>query len=191
MNILTIRMLLAATFLLYGFSKGQETGEYISYYEFGLCNAPQTVVLKHLKDGTYSTTINTLFKKKGTDLDILVETTKFPDHTKEMISKLKAAGIDSVNETYNDEGASYLDGDALSVKILRNNRIESFAFPELYPSSQEKAETTPLRLKVQSWLEIINREENLKEHFSNVKKSLKRGHYCYNMGTDTVCFKKK
>lgn len=94
-------------------------------------------------------------------------------------------------KTYNDQEVAYLDGDALSLKILRNNRIESFVFPELYPSSHEKMETTPLRLKVQSWLEIMDREKNLKEQFSDVKKGLKRGTYCYNMGTDTICFKKK
>lgn len=98
MNTSTIRILFVAILLFYGFSKGQKARDYISYYEFGLCNSPQTIILKHHKDDTYSSTINTLFKKKGTDLEILIETTQFPDNTLEIISKLKAAGIDSVDE---------------------------------------------------------------------------------------------
>lgn len=191
MNNVTIKIFLTATLLFYGFSKGQKAEEYISYYEFNLCNSPQTIILKHYKDDTYSATINTHLKKKGSDIELLIETNQFPDKSREMISQLKDAGIDAVNETYNDEGMSYLDGDALTVKLLRNNTIETFAFPELYPSAQQKKETTPLRLKVQNWLMIIDREYGLKDQFESTKKNLKRGTYCYNSGTDTVCFTKK
>ncbi len=165
--------------------------EYLSYYEFGLCNSPQVVVLKHHKDNTYSATINTHLKKKGSDLEIVSETTLFPDAAREMVLKLKEAGIDSADETYNDEEVAYLDGDALTLKRLKNNKMESFAFPELYPPGQQKPETTPLRLKVQNWLAVIDHEQNLKENFSDVKKRLKRGTYCYNAGINTICFKKK
>ncbi|WES98083.1 hypothetical protein P2W68_00355 [Chryseobacterium arthrosphaerae] len=191
MNRITIKILFITTLLWYGFSKAQEAGEYLSYYEFGLCDSPQVIILKHHKDDTYSATINTHLKKEGSDLEVVSETTLFPGTAREMILKLKEAGIDSADETYNDESVTYLDGDALTLKLLRNNKIESFVFPELYPSAQQKAETTPLRLKVQNWLGIIDREENLNKHFSDIKKALKRGTYCYSSGINTICFKKK
>ncbi|REC44667.1 hypothetical protein [Chryseobacterium pennipullorum] len=191
MNTGTIILVFITTLLFYGSSKGQKAEEYLSYYQFGLCDSPQIITLKHHKDDTYSATINTHLKKKGTQLEILSETTLYPGTARKMILKLKEAGIDSVNEAYNDEGMAYLDGDALTLQLLRNGKIESFTFPELYPSDQQKMETTPLRLKVQNWLKIIDHEENLKKHFSDVKKGLKRGTYCYDVGINTICFKKK
>lgn len=64
MNRITIKILFITTLLWYGFSKAQEAGEYLSYYEFGLCDSPQVIILKHHKDDTYSATLNTHLKKK-------------------------------------------------------------------------------------------------------------------------------
>ncbi|PKF72288.1 RNA polymerase sigma factor region1.1 domain-containing protein [Chryseobacterium sp. PMSZPI] len=164
----------------------------IKYYEFNFCNSPQTLILIKEKNNKYLGYIKTSLKKKRKrDYKEIVKKSKItPEQAKRIISILEDKGIDLVDSTYDDDLVTYLDGGFFTIKLLKDNKVQSFSFDEIYPESKKKIETTPLRGKIQSWLSFIDHELMLKEQFSSVKKKLNKGTYCYDSGTDTVCFNK-
>lgn len=114
-----------------------------------------------------------------------------PEQAKRIIYKLKKAEINLVDKNYDDDSVVYLDGDYLTINLLRNDKIEKFSFDEIYPISYKKREKTPLRSKIQEWLTIINEELNLKKQLTKIKNKLNKGTYCYSRGINTICFNKE
>lgn len=165
----------------------------MKYYEFNFCNSPQTLILIKKKNNKCFGYIQTVLKKKRKrDYREIIKKSKiFSKQVEKIISVLEEKEIDSVNSTYDDDSVVYLDGDSFTIKILRDSRIQSFSFEEIYPESKKKIETTPLRRKIQSWLSLVDCELALQEQFSSVRKALNKGTYCYDSGIDTVCFNKK
>ncbi|MDR6517072.1 hypothetical protein [Chryseobacterium camelliae] len=165
----------------------------ITYYEIDFCSSPQKLILQEKKNNKYSGFIYTcLEKKKKNSLKKIEKKTKISiRQAQKIILDLEKAEIDSVNKTYDDDSLAYLDGDYLSISLLKNNKIEKYSFDEIYPISSKKIEKTPLRSKIQNWLTIIDNELNLKDQFSRMIKKLAKGTYCYNSGMSTICFKKK
>lgn len=164
----------------------------MKYYEFNFCNSPQALILIKKKNNKCFGYIQTVLKKKRKkDYREIVKKSKISsEQVEKIISELEEKEIDSIDSTYDDDSIVYLDGDSFTIKILRDNQIQSFSFEEIYPESKKKIETTPLRGKVQSWLSIVDRELALKEQFSSVRKALNKGTYCYDSGINTVCFNK-
>ncbi|MCW3161574.1 hypothetical protein [Chryseobacterium oryctis] len=164
----------------------------IAYYEFAFCNSPLTVGLQEKKNNRFSGSIYVhLEKKKNNNIKEINRNKKIPPkQAKRIISKLKELEIDLVNENYDDDSLVYLDGDYLTIKILRKGNLEKLSFDEIYPESKLKIEKTPLRSKIQNWLTIIDDELNLREQYSKIKYKLNKGTYCYDSGIRSVCFEK-
>jgi hypothetical protein len=179
-------LLLSIIFILTISCKAQDLrSNIIGYYEFKLCNSPHTIILIEKRHKKYKGLANTSLKKKrknGTYRNVKKRTKISPLQTKIIIEQLKYEKIDSLNKNYDDDSLTYLDGDHLVIKFLRNNKIEEFEFEEIYPVNSNKVEKTPLRGKVQNWLNIIDNELNMKNIFSKIKQKLKRGTYCYESG---------
>ncbi|MGU3374968.1 hypothetical protein [Chryseobacterium sp. M5A1_1a] len=173
--------------------KSQKSTSYLAYYEFGFCDSPQTMVLSQNIVGKYSGFIDiSLEKEKRMRYkNVKIRTELLSEQVKTIITKLKMAEIDLVNDNFDDDELKYLDGDGLNIKLLRNSKIDSYAFDEIYPLSKTKIEVTPLRIKIQNWLTIIDDEVHLAKQLSKVKKDLPKGQYCYFSGITNVCFKKK
>lgn len=102
-------------------------------------------------------------------------------NTQRIFIELNNAQIDSVTTKYDDDSLTVLDGDHL-IKLLRNKKIEKIGIENIYPASSKVIEKTPLRIKVQNWLTILDNELNLKNILSNIKSKLKKGTYCYSAG---------
>lgn len=165
----------------------------ITYYEFDFCNSPQKIVLQEKKNNKYSGFIYTYLEKKNkSNLKKIEKKTKISfEQAQKIILDLKKAGIDSVSKTFDDDSLSYLDGDFVSITLLKDNKIEKYSFDEIYPVNSKKLEKTPLRSKIQNWLTIIDSELDLRDKFLELKNKLTKGTYCYSSGINTICFKKK
>lgn len=170
------------------------TSNIIKYYEFQFCNSPQTLVLVKKKNNNCFGYIKILLKKqrKNKECRKISRTLEISSiQASKIIYELEKNNIDSLSQNYDDDLVSYLDGDFLTIKILKNNKVEAFSFDELYPESKKKIETTPLRAKIQNWLTIIDNNINLKEQLSTVKNKLSKGKYFYYSGINTIYFKNK
>ena len=193
MNALFFKIFLLGILLFFTCIKSQEPLSYLAYYEFKFCDSPQTMILNQNEDGIYSGFIDILLEKekKNTYKDIKIRTELPPEEVKILITKLKAAEIDLVNDHFDDDHSKYLDGDEIVIKLLKDNKINQYAFDEIYPISRKKIEVTPLRGKIQNWLTIIDNEVHLADQLSKVRKNLSKGRYCYFSGITNVCFTKK
>jgi hypothetical protein len=154
----------------------------LKYYEFNFCDSPQSLILIKKNNHKYSGYIQTTLKKGGNNKLVIKKSRISSVQSTKIISELEEKGIDMVNQNYDDGLNSYLDGDVLTIKLLRNNNITVFSFDELYPESESKVEETPLRRKIQIWLSIVDAELNLKEKLLMTKEKLRKGIYCYSSG---------
>lgn len=164
----------------------------ITYYEFNFCGSPQSLVVIKKKNNKYFGYILANLERVGEKHKKIIKKSKISsEQSKKIISELEEKRIDLVDQRYDDGKEFYLDGDVLTIKLLRNDTIETFYFDEIYPISKKKSEVTPLRSKVQNWLTIIDNRVNLKDSFSKIILTLRRGTYCYDNGINNICFKKK
>lgn len=168
-------------------------------YEVTFCGKPQTIKLIEYKNGIVKGFLLTnLTKEKENKKDRkIIKKISFSDtQVKRMLTDLSDAGIETLKKCDEDiecEGLGFLDGDYLKFNILANGTNKHIVFSEIYPESQinGKLEEIELRKKAQLLVTIIDKEINLKEQFSNLIKSLKKGRYCYWIGISQVCMKHK
>lgn len=155
------------------------------YYEFELCDSPYTISIFKSKKNKFWGFVDVDLEKKrknSTYKKIKSRIKINPMNTQKIFVELNKAQIDSVTSNYDDDSLTVLDGDYLAIKILRNKKIEKIVIENIYPVSSNVIEKTPLRIKVQNWLTILDNELNLKNMLSNIKSKLKKGTYCYSAG---------
>lgn len=155
------------------------------YYEFELCDSPYTISIFKSKKNKFWGFVDVDLEKKrknSTYKKIKSRIKINPMNTQKIFIELNKAQIDSVTSNYDDDSLTVLDGDYLAIKILRNKKIEKIVIENIYPVSSNVIEKTPLRIKVQNWLTILDNELNLKNMLSNIKSKLKKGTYCYSAG---------
>jgi hypothetical protein len=169
------------------------------FYEISFCGKPQTVKLVEYPNGTVEGFLKielTEEKANGKESEI-IKKIKFNDTlTRKLLADLKSGGIETLkqcNEDVECKKQGFLDGDAISIKIISNEVIKDFYFSEIYPESQNngKLEEIELRRKVQILATIIDKEINLEKQFSETIKNLKSGTYCYWSGITQICRKHK
>ncbi|PQA90329.1 hypothetical protein B0A69_20540 [Chryseobacterium shigense] len=97
----------------------------VKYYEFSLCNSPLTIILQEKKKNKYSGIIYAyLEKKKKRSYKKIKKKIKISfEQAEKIILELEKAKIDFISENYEDYSLVYLDGDYLSVKLLKYNKI--------------------------------------------------------------------
>lgn len=155
------------------------------YYEFELCDSPYTISIFKSKKNKFCGFVDVDLEKKrenSTYKKIKRRIKINPMSTQKIFIELNKAQIDSVTTKYDDDSLTVLDGDYLAIKLLRNKKIEKIVIENIYPVSSKVIEKTPLRIKVQDWLTILDNELNLKNMLSNIKSKLKKGTYCYSAG---------
>lgn len=155
------------------------------YYEFELCDSPYTISIFKSKKNKFWGFVDVDLEKKrknSTYKKIKSRIKINPMNTQKIFIELNKAQIDSVTTKYDDDSLTVLDGDYLAIKLLRNKKIEKIVIENIYPVSSKVIEKTPLRIKVQNWLTILDNELKLKNILSNIKSKLKKGTYCYSSG---------
>jgi hypothetical protein len=170
-------------------------------YEISICGKPQTVFLGEYENEVFTGYIETIvtkedeFSRKNIEEKIINKNYLSSQVVKELITELRAEGIDSLidcNEDENCRNQSFLDGDSVYFVIADQYSNKNLSYQSVYPESQSlKNEETELRRKVQVLLTIIDKKLNLKNQFQIFIKSLGKAIYCYWSGITQCCVDKQ
>lgn len=184
-------ILLLFFILFCGLFQSQKLKNLEKFYKFDLCSSPHTVVLEKTKRGKERGYILTTLENKkhnGAYKKVTRKSKINSETAKKILNNLQKTDIDLVNKTYDDDSLFVLDGDYLEIEILKNGKTERYGFEEIRPKNIKK-ETTPLRIKLQDWISLLYKELSLYAYFSDMKKKLNKGTYCYSSGAIyTTCF---
>ncbi|QCX54350.1 hypothetical protein [Elizabethkingia sp. JS20170427COW] len=158
-------------------------------YEISLCGRNQKIILTSKNNKNYKGLVINEFFKRNSDKKIIKKVKIKKSVAKSLFNELTEQGINEHKKIIDSTrcGEFYLDGDYLSFKTLKNNKIFfEKAFAEVYPESEAKTEKNSCRREAQKLITIADKELNLKALYSKIFKSLPKN-YCYWSGIYMVC----